>query len=67
MRRLDAVDARNWVKDDPTMSLVIGGFRHQLNGAEVNEGSIARPMNRGVIHDVLIISGLDMNVEADGA
>jgi len=33
----------------------------------MNERSIGRPMNRGVIHDVLVICDLDMDVESNRA
>ena len=45
------------------MSLVIGGFGSQFDCAEMNEGTIASPMNRGVIHHVVVICDLDMDVE----
>ena len=49
------------------MSLVIGGFGSQFDCAEMNEGTIASPMNRGVIHHVVVICDLDMDVELNRA
>ena len=49
------------------MGLVIRGFRGQPDSAETNQRTIGSPMNRGVIHHLLVICDLDVNVELNWA
>lgn len=64
---IDAVKARNGVKDNPPMGFVVGSFGRQRDRAETYGRAISGPMDGRIIHDVTIECGLYVDIELDGS
>src|SRR6185437_11200319 len=66
-RGFDAFNSRYRIENDPPMRFVIGSFRREHDSPERKNRSIGRPVVRGVIYDVAIISDLHLDVELNRA
>jgi hypothetical protein len=68
IRWVDPVDTWYWIEDD--FLLVVCGvcdLGREYNFAEVDQGSISRPMIGRVVYNVTVVRDLYENLEADGA
>lgn len=64
----DAVHARDRVEDDLLLfRQVILDRRRKNDLAELDQASILRPMDRGVVYHIVVVRHLYENLEANGA
>src|SRR5438045_6404976 len=66
--RINAIDARNGVKDDVLLFRAVFDYRlRQSDDSEVQQSPLLRPVDGVVIYDIFRICQLDLNAAHDGA